>query len=122
MELQWTDLPLEVQSKLETRLFVALEICTQADFISILKSCELLGYKPLNQKGLTDAFVSSLMRFGPEQFFFSPKMLVSSVHNAGKLGVNWTDIPSDVRFTILSGIEKNCCLFELKSFLVTLTG
>jgi hypothetical protein len=94
MKLQWTDLPPEVQSKLETHLLATLEVGTRADFASLSRSCGKLGCNYHNQQRMTDAFVSSLKRrFGVEQHF-NPDFFVLSVQNIEKLGVKCVDIPS----------------------------
>jgi hypothetical protein len=44
MEMKWSDLPSPVQSTLDSTLVATMVECNLEDFVSLLRSCVVLGY------------------------------------------------------------------------------
>jgi hypothetical protein len=120
--VKWDELPDEVQSKLELSLLATSRTLDDVDFASLLSSCTGLGLKWNERNDLRGCFFSSFARIFSFGNSSTAKSFVASIYNFGRIGLLWSDVPLDVRKTILEGIQHQSDLFDPQSVSNVLLG
>jgi hypothetical protein len=124
MGLQWKDLPVRIQERLEQALFIKAENMNEVGLSCFMKGSVAMDYEWSKRERVKEMIFGRLKNLynGENGQTRSGRGIANMIFCLGELNSKWKELPSDIQGIIFNGIERCGSSFDSQAVSIIIFG